>query len=360
MTRRAPRRRAASRCRPARARARPTAACRCEFCGIGSVSPRSRASALRQRASSQTSVFGTSLIGREAAGGVAVERRVADGDLALVAGGQQQVPVLVGQPHEQRAAHPGLQVLRGDAGQLDLTVERVDHRRDRHDRVVQPEPASPGPRRRRASARWSTSTAGRRRARGRRPARRRRARRTTAESMPPESPRTTEGMPFLSMKSRRPSTSARQTSSQSVSGSATRARAAARTAGTGWLGQHVPGDRHRPDPAVACARARRPGRASRSTVSRCSTNCGARASSVAVGGDDHRVAVEDQLVLAADLVAVHDRRARLGRAAAHQRQPQRRPWPARTGRRWGRRRGRRRPARRRRTGRPRPRGPRRW
>src|SRR3954447_7539846 len=44
---------------------------------------------------------------------------------------------------------------------------------------------------------------------------------TSAESMPPDMPSTTEGMPFLSMKSRRPSTSARQTSSRSLSGSAT-------------------------------------------------------------------------------------------------------------------------------------------
>ena len=43
---------------------------------------------------------------------------------------------------------------------------------------------------------------------------------------------------------------------------------------------------------------------------------------LAVGGDRHRVAVEDQFVLAADLVAVQDGGVRLGRATAHQRQPQ--------------------------------------
>jgi hypothetical protein len=41
----------------------------------------------------------------------------------------------------------------------------------------------------------------------------------------------------------------------------------------------------------------------------------------AVGGDHHRVAVEDQLVLAADHVDVGDGRARLGGPPAHQRQP---------------------------------------
>ena len=42
---------------------------------------------------------------------------------------------------------------------------------------------------------------------------------------------------------------------------------------------------------------------------------------LAAGGHDHRVAVEDQLVLAADQVHVGDRGARLGRPALDQRQP---------------------------------------
>ena len=126
--------------------------------------------------------------------------------------------MLVGQAHEQRAAHPRLQVLRGHAGQVDRRLVRVDHRRDRDDGVVQPEPLARVLGVGRASARWTTSTAARRRTPGRRRARRRPAAATRAESMPPDRPSTTEGMPFLSMKSRRPSTRARQTSSQSLSG----------------------------------------------------------------------------------------------------------------------------------------------
>jgi hypothetical protein len=104
---------------------------------------------------------------------------------------------------------------------------------------------------------------------------------TSAESMPPESPSTTDGMPFFSMKSRRPSTSARQTSSRSLSGSAT-VTGPASYAGTGSAETRC---------RVTVIGPIRPSRRSgavdgsmaRSTVSRCSTNCGARASSVPSG-----------------------------------------------------------------------------
>ena len=51
---------------------------------------------------------------REAAGAVAVERRVADRHLGLVAGRQDQPAELVGHRHQQVAADAGLEVLLGD------------------------------------------------------------------------------------------------------------------------------------------------------------------------------------------------------------------------------------------------------
>ena len=51
---------------------------------------------------------------RIAAAHVAVQRRVADRHLGLVAGGDQQVAELVGEAHQQQAAHARLQVLLGD------------------------------------------------------------------------------------------------------------------------------------------------------------------------------------------------------------------------------------------------------
>ena len=62
----------------------------------------------------------------EAAGHVAVERRVADRVLALVAGGQDDVAVLVRQRHEQVAADARLDVLLGHAG--GGALERVGER----------------------------------------------------------------------------------------------------------------------------------------------------------------------------------------------------------------------------------------
>ena len=51
---------------------------------------------------------------RQPAAHVAVERAVADGQLALVAGGQQQAAELVRQGHQDLAADAGLDVLLGD------------------------------------------------------------------------------------------------------------------------------------------------------------------------------------------------------------------------------------------------------
>ena len=127
-------------------------------------------------------------------------------------------------------------------------------------------------------------------------------------------------MPFLSMKSRSPSTSARHTSSQSLSGSAT-VPGRGSNAAHRLVGDDVPGHRHRPDPALAPLRHR--GRVDRQVDGQqVLDELGRAGQQRAVGGDGHRVAVEDQLVLPAHLVAVDDRRPRLGRPAPHQRQPQ--------------------------------------
>ena len=125
--------------------------------------------------------------------------------------------MLVGQAHEQGAAHAGLQVLRGDAGELHRAVVRVDHRRDRDDVVVQAgalgqvlgvfEGVLAGVLRRQPDAVHAVGAQG-----------------VDGEGGDDGGvdaagrPSTTEGMPFLSMKSRSPRTSARQTSSQSSSG----------------------------------------------------------------------------------------------------------------------------------------------
>ncbi len=60
---------------------------------------------------------------------------------------------------------------------------------------------------------------------------------------------------------------------------------------------------------------------SRSTTSRASANCGARATSSPSRVDDERVAVEHELVLAADHVDVGERAAGLARASGAQREP---------------------------------------
>src|SRR3954452_21304381 len=211
---------------------------------------------------------------REATGRVAVERGVPDRHLALVAGRQQQVPVLVGQPHQQRAADAGLQVLRGDPAELDGLLEPLDDRRDRDDGVVQAQPLRgvlgvgqrvlAGPLRRQADAVHAVGAQG---VDG--------DAATSPESIPPDRPRITEGMPFLSMKSLNPRTSARQTSSQSLSGSATvpgRASNAATGSSESTCRVTVIGPSRPSRRSPTAARS-----TVRSTHSRCSTNCGARA-----------------------------------------------------------------------------------
>ena len=238
--------------------------------------------------------------------------------------------LLVGQRHQDHPAHPGLEVLHRHPGQRQVRQEGVDHRLDRLDAVVQAgalgqvggvvagvlrgvlaghatrRPPGPGP---------SASTA---------------IAATTAESMPPERPSTTDGKPFLSdvvaqaQHQRLPHLGlvGDRLGDPAVGAPGRRRRGVASAR---------PADARRGDrriavggalASVARRPARRAGAAARtSCTSRCSTNCGARASSVAVRGHDHRVAVEDQLVLAADHVDVRDGGARLGGPAAHQRQP---------------------------------------
>ena len=111
----------------------------------------------------QTSVFGHVLDRREAADRVAVDRRVADRELALVAGGEHEVALGVGQRHQRRAAHPRLDVLLGEPGQ------RQRRRRTRRPSARSARRGSArrcarrGRRRRTASARRSTRSASRRR-----------------------------------------------------------------------------------------------------------------------------------------------------------------------------------------------------
>ena len=74
---------------------------------------------------------------REAARHVAIQRAVARGHLALVAGGQDNRTGLVGQRHEQRAANAGLDVLFGGVFFKALKLRRqrlleaIEQRRDR-------------------------------------------------------------------------------------------------------------------------------------------------------------------------------------------------------------------------------------
>ena len=63
----------------------------------------------------------------EAAAHVAVERAIADGDLALVAGGEQQRAEFVGQRHHEHAAHARLDVLLGDVARPS-GEDRAQHR----------------------------------------------------------------------------------------------------------------------------------------------------------------------------------------------------------------------------------------
>ena len=67
---------------------------------------------------------------REAAGHVAVERRVAHRHLALVAGGQQHAAGLVRDRHQQHAAAARLDVLLGGIGLAagELILQRLERR----------------------------------------------------------------------------------------------------------------------------------------------------------------------------------------------------------------------------------------
>ena len=60
--------------------------------------------------------FGHVADDRVRAGGVAVQRRVTDGGLGLVAGGQHQPAEPVRQRHEQHATNAALEVLIGEIG----------------------------------------------------------------------------------------------------------------------------------------------------------------------------------------------------------------------------------------------------
>ena len=90
----------------------------------------------------------------EAAGHVAVQRAIAGGHLGLVARGQHQAAGLAGQGHQQRAAHPRLDVLFGgvhrQAGELpgQQALEGVHGRADGD--VVIARPAAAPCRRRRS------------------------------------------------------------------------------------------------------------------------------------------------------------------------------------------------------------------
>ena len=86
-----------------------------------------------QRATRYTIVFGTSAITAEPAGHVAVQRAVADRQLRLVAGRQQQRAALVRQRHQQVAADARLDVLLGDVARRagERRAQRVVHRAHR-------------------------------------------------------------------------------------------------------------------------------------------------------------------------------------------------------------------------------------
>ena len=226
--------------------------------------------------------------------------------------------MLVGQPHEQGAAHPRLQVLRRDAGQLHRLLVGLDHRRDRDDGVVQAQPRRgvlgvgqrvlAGPLRRQPDAVHAVGAEGvdgqrgdQRRvdAAGEAEDDRRHAVLVDEVAQPQH-----QGPPDLLAVAQRLD-------------DRRRARLERRHR---LVGEQVPGHRQRADPALgAVGRRRVEGEVDGQQVLdelRCAGE------QLAVGGDDQRVAVEDQLVLPADLVAVEDRRLRLGGPPADQRQPQ--------------------------------------
>ncbi len=101
------------------------------FGGIGAVRPAATAWCVAPASQLPDERLRHVLDRGEAADRVAVDRRVADGELALVARGQHEVSLRVGQRHQRRAAHAGLQVLLRESGQVQRALVGVDHRRDR-------------------------------------------------------------------------------------------------------------------------------------------------------------------------------------------------------------------------------------
>ena len=74
---------------------------------------------------------------------IAIQGAVAHGQFRLVAGGQQQLPLLVGHSHQQRPADAGLQVLGGDSlrpvrqSGAQTAVERLHQSADRQGVMAQ-------------------------------------------------------------------------------------------------------------------------------------------------------------------------------------------------------------------------------
>ena len=133
----------------------------------------------------------------EAAHGVAVDRRVADRELALVAVGEHQLALGVRDAHDDRAAHARLDVLLGEPGQPERVDEGAHHRLDGHDAVVARRAGAPARRRRPGSGRRSRRSASTPRRRSRRPSASAAMAALREESMPPLKPKTTLLKPFL-------------------------------------------------------------------------------------------------------------------------------------------------------------------
>ena len=307
--RRARRSRAASRCPAGPVAARPTAASSIVFSGIGGVSPRSSGVGVAPPGELPHQRLRHVLDRCEAADRVAVDRRVADGELALVAGGEHQVALLVGQsPSGVVPRTPGLQVLLGQPGQREpRTGRRRPSARSARSGSRMPVPPRPG-RRRRSSECSDEYDARHRDAVHRAPARARRTAiaATSAESMPPD----------------RPSKHRAEAVLADVVAGAGDQRAADLRLVDEPLARRA-GRRHRggPAPARPRSRAARPSaehravtvprsRGSRGRPRAAPRNCGGPREHLPSGVDDERVAVEDQLVLAADHVDVRDGRAR--------------------------------------------------
>ena len=131
--------------------------------------------------------------------------RVADRHLRLVAGGEHDRAELVRQRHQQRAAHPRLQVLLGrglPAGPRTAARARRERRRmpGRSESCRSARRGgAPSRRHRPGSCARCTATASSTRARARRRSRRTAMASVSAESTPPESPSTAPGKPFLAM-----------------------------------------------------------------------------------------------------------------------------------------------------------------